>query len=228
MDTEAILSRAIEKGLITQDDELSEKDVLMLTFMPGFSTAGTVNGVSGRGVGMDVVKRSIDSLRGSVEIESEMNRGTTITLRIPLTLAIIDGLLVRVGAEHFVLPLLSVDECVEINGRDMHLAHGRRIINVREDAIPYLSLRKLFHINGGVSAIEKVVIVSIDGQRIGFVVDDVVGEHQTVIKSLGSIYRNLENISGATLLGDGSVALILDIQKLFREAERTESVFNHG
>ncbi|MEW6419551.1 MAG: chemotaxis protein CheA [Nitrospirota bacterium] len=222
MDPDAIRAKAVEKGLITPDVEMSEKEIFSLIFAPGFSTAKTVTNVSGRGVGLDVVKRAIDALRGSIDISSQKDIGTTITLKLPLTLAIIEGLLVKIGAEYFVLPLSAVEECVELTHEDVVKAHGRHLANVRGQIVPYIRLREQFKINGERPAIEQIVIVGVEGQRGGFVVDNVIGEHQTVIKNLGGMYKNTKGISGATILGDGTVALILDIPKLVESVEQKE------
>jgi two-component system chemotaxis sensor kinase CheA len=222
LDAEVVRAKAIEKGMITPDAELTEKEIYSLILAPGFSTAKTVTNVSGRGVGMDVVKRAIDNLRGSIGITSQKGIGTTITLKLPLTLAIIEGLLVQIGKEYFVLPLSVVEECVELTREDIANAHGRHIANVRGQIVPYISLREQFTINGKQPDIEQIVIVGVEGHRVGFVVDEVVGEHQTVIKTLGRVYKDIEGISGATILGDGTVALILDIQKLVHIAEKEE------
>jgi two-component system chemotaxis sensor kinase CheA len=165
-----------------------------------------------------VVKRSIEALRGSIEIHTQRGLGTTFSLKLPLTLAIIDGLLVKVGGGLFVLPLSNVEECIELTREDVENAHGSQVANVRGEIIPYISLRERFSINGGTPDIEQIVVTMIDGQRAGFVVDRVIGEHQTVIKSLGKAYKHVQGISGATILGDGSVALIIDISKLLQEA----------
>ncbi|HDH04179.1 MAG TPA: chemotaxis protein CheA [Nitrospirae bacterium] len=226
LNPEAICDKAVEKGLIEPDAELSEKDTFALILAPGFSTAGKITGVSGRGVGMDVVKRSIDALRGSIDISSERGIGTTITLKLPLTLAIIDGLLVKIGHDFFVLPLSLVEECVELTKEDVAGAHGRQIANVRGEIVPYISLREQFMINGGKPDIEQIVITEIDSHRVGFVVDHVIGEHQTVIKTLGRVYRDVEGVSGATILGDGTVALILDVPKLVQNVEKEEVIKN--
>jgi two-component system chemotaxis sensor kinase CheA len=224
LDQEAIRAKAVEKGLIVPEAELSEKEIYALILAPGFSTAKEVTSVSGRGVGMDVVKRAIDNLRGSIGISSLKGIGTTITMRLPLTLAIIEGLLVKIGEEYFVLPLSAVEECVELTRKDITNAHGRHIANVRGQAVPYIRLREQFFIQGETPEIEQIVIIGVEGQRVGFVVDNVVGEHQTVIKTLGRVYKDIEGISGATILGDGTVALILDTAKLHRCTKKEEVV----
>ncbi|MHC1744218.1 MAG: chemotaxis protein CheA [Syntrophobacteraceae bacterium] len=223
LDVEAIRAKAIERGLAAADAELSDKEVLGLLFAPGFSTAKQVTSVSGRGVGMDVVKRSIEALRGSIDIASENGRGTIITLRLPLTLAIIDGLLVKVGDTHFVVPLSIVEECVELTREDVVRTHGRHVTHVRGAIIPYVRLRDCFLINGDVPEIQQIVITESPGGKVGFVVDKVIGEHQTVIKSLGRMYRGVDAISGATILGDGTVALIVDAAKVVESAAAAEN-----
>jgi len=206
-----IRAKAVEKGILAADAVISDKDALMLIFAPGFSTAEKITNVSGRGVGMDVVKRNIDALRGRVSLESEAGRGTTVSVRIPLTLAIIDGLQVQVGDSFFIMPLASVEECVELIRKDGERA---AIINLRGQMVPYVSLRTSFDIPGTAPGIEQVVVCNSQNSRIGIVVDRVIGEHQTVIKSLGKVYRDIRGISGATIKGDGSMALILDIAAL--------------
>jgi two-component system chemotaxis sensor kinase CheA len=228
LDAGAIRAKAVEKGLIQPDTALTKSELWELILAPGFSTAKRVTGVSGRGVGMDVVKRAIDALRGTIEIVSEKDRGTTITLKLPLTLAIIDGFLTTIGAEHFIFPLSLVEECVELDRTDRGGSRGRHLAHVRGDIVPYISLREHFMLGGTPSAFEKIVIAGVDGKRVGFVVDTVVGEHQTVLKSLGRYYQNVEGISGATILGNGTVALILDIPKLVRMVERQEAQLTRG
>ncbi|GAB7027663.1 chemotaxis protein CheA [Geotalea toluenoxydans] len=219
LDKEAIRAKAIEKGLIQPTTELSEKEIFAQIFAPGFSTAKKISSVSGRGVGMDVVKRAIEALRGTIEITSKRGEGTTITVKIPLTLAIIESLLVQIGGDRFLLPLSLVDECVELTGSDIEKSHGRNLATVRDHMVPYIPLREKFRISGNAPDIQQIVITQVNGMRVGFVVDHVIGEHQTVIKSLGRAYKNVEGISGATILGDGAVALIVDIPQLIKEVE---------
>ena len=224
LDAGAIRAKAVERGLIPSDAELSEKEIFSLVLAPGFSTAKQVTSVSGRGVGMDVVKKAIDSLRGSIDISSTKGIGTTITLKLPLTLAIIEGLRVKIGIDYFIFPLSAVEECVELTAADSARASGGHLADVRGQIVPYIRLREQFAINGDRPPIEQIVIVGLDGQRIGFVVDNVIGEHQTVIKTLGRVYKDIEGVSGATILGDGTVALILDIPRLFLIVEQKESM----
>lgn len=219
LDREAIRAIAIKKGLVPPTADLTDKDISAIIFAPGLSTALTVSNISGRGVGMDVVKRSIESLRGTIEVSTMAGKGTTITMRIPLTLAIVESLLVAVGADRFVLPLALVEECVELSRADITKTHGRNIADVRGKVIPYISLRELFRMQGAVPEIQQIIITRVNGSRIGFVVDSVIGEHQTVIKPLGRLYRDVPGISGATILGNGCVALILDPPSLLEAAE---------
>lgn len=221
LDREAIRAKAVEQNLITPAAELSDKEIWSLIFAPGFSTAQKVTSVSGRGVGMDVVKQAIDALRGTIQLTSERGAGTTISIRIPLTLAIIESLLAQIGNERFVFPLSLVDECILLASEDVAKSHGRNIMQVRGHAVPYVSLRQRFDIAGTVPSTQQVVICQVGGRRIGFVVDWVIGEHQTVIKSLGRMYRQAAGVAGATVLGDGSVALILDIPMIVQHLEET-------
>jgi len=219
LDAARIRAKAIEKGLIAPDALLSDKECFSLIFAPGFSTAQTVTSVSGRGVGMDVVKRGIEALQGSVDIASQKGVGTTITLKLPLTLAIIDGLLVRIEDHHYIMPLSAIEECVELTREDVEKSHGKNLADIRGEIVPYIRLREEFALFGTAPEIEQIVTARINDRRIGFVVDEVVGEHQTVIKSLGRIYRDVDDVSGATILGDGRVALILDLPKLLNNTE---------
>ncbi|MEO5356912.1 MAG: chemotaxis protein CheA [Nitrospirae bacterium YQR-1] len=223
LDKNVLYAKAVEKGIIAPDAELSEKEIFSLIFAPGFSTAQKLTSVSGRGVGMDVVKRNIEALRGTVDIKSKLGVGTTITLKLPLTLAIIDGLLVKVADDFFVIPLSLVHECVELTKGDIAKMHGRHISNVRGAIVPYIVVREHFLINTQRPLVEQIVVTEVDDRRVGFVVDYVIGEHQTVIKTLGRVYKDVEGISGATILGDGTVALILDIPKLITVVEKIES-----
>jgi len=216
MDSAAIRAKAVDKGLIAPDAELTEAEALKLIFLPGFSTAAKVTNISGRGVGMDVVHRAIDALRGAIEIKSVHGQGTTITIRLPLTLAIIEGLQVEVAGGFYVIPLSLVEECVELHSKDVDPTRKQQIIHLRGELVPYIHLRRWFGMDGEPPAIEQIVITGVEGKRIGIVVDKVIGEHQTVIKSLGRVYRDIEGISGATIKGDGTLALILDVPRLVR------------
>jgi two-component system, chemotaxis family, sensor kinase CheA len=218
LDREAIRERAVEKGLISPDAQLSDSETYSLILLAGFSTSKQVTGISGRGVGMDVVRRSVDALRGSLEITSEPGRGTDVTLRLPLTLAIIDGLLVRVAEAHFIVPLSNVVECVELTQRDIQEAHGNHIAYVRGEIVPYIRLSEYFRMEIEQPEREQILVVETEHGRYGFAVDQVLGDHQTVIKNLGKLYRSVQVVSGATILGDGRVALILDPHRLVQNA----------
>jgi two-component system, chemotaxis family, sensor kinase CheA len=227
MKVESIKRKAIEKGIITADSKMTDKEIFQLIFMPGFSTAEKVTNVSGRGVGMDVVKKGIESLRGTVDVDSQLGKGTIITLKLPLTLAIIDGLLVKIGPENFILPLAAVKECIELTQQDVKAAHGRHVINVRGQIVPYIRLKDQFKINSEKQEIEQVVITEIGNYQIGFVVDSVIDQHQTVIKNLSKVYKNIDGISGATIMADGTVSLIIDINNLFRLVEKEDLTQYH-
>lgn len=214
IDPNVIRHKALEKGLISADAQLTEKEIFAQIFAAGFSTAETVTNISGRGVGMDVVKRSIDSLRGSIDIDSVLGKGTTITLRLPLTLAIIEGLLVKVGQESLVIPLTMVEECVETQKNAFKSSQQGFVLRVRKSLIPCISLGQWLGNNSELPDLVQVIIVKIDGEQYGLIVDDVIGQQQTVIKSLGSIYQSIKGVSGATILGDGSVAVIIDLQQV--------------
>jgi two-component system, chemotaxis family, sensor kinase CheA len=220
LDMAAIRAKAIERGLITPMDQLSEAEAFLLIFRPGFSTAKNVTSVSGRGVGMDVVKREIDSLGGTVSVESSPGRGSSIVLKIPLTLAIIEGLLVHVSDEFYVLPLSMVEACVESRASDS--SNGSKLIPYRGDLIPFIDIRDFFNVAGTAPENRQIVVINVQESRVGLVVDAVIGENQTVIKPLGRMYRDSIGLSGATILGDGRVALIVDCQKLAEAAPERE------
>ena len=232
LDVDAVRARALEQGLIDGAARLSEAEIFALILAPGFSTAREVTDVSGRGVGMDVVRRNVEALHGSIEIQSQPGQGLTVTLRLPLTLAIIDGLLVRVGDAHFVLPLANSLECVELTRQDIADAHGNHIANVRGEMIPYIRLRDYFQMETARREREQIMVVETEYGHYGFVVDEVLGDHQTVIKNLGNAYRNVQVVSGATILGNGTVALILDphrlVQSVIQAASEGRDARGHG
>ena len=222
LNPEKIREKCVENGLLLESEEIIEHDLYMKIFEPGFSTASAVTSLSGRGVGMDVVKQTIEGLRGSVDIASTPGEGARVILRIPLTLAIIDGLLVRVGDKHFVLPLAQIEEVYDLSQAKMDTRTGRRILNIRDKIVPFILLRDLFGFSGAAPENPPVIIVRSDDRRVGLVVDKVVGQHQTVIKNLSRMYESIDSLSGATILGDGSIALILDLPHLVRAAEARE------
>jgi two-component system chemotaxis sensor kinase CheA len=205
-----IRQKAIDKGLIDAAATLSEHEISNLIFEAGFSTAEKVTNLSGRGVGMDVVRRNIQSLRGSVEVDTIEGEGSTFTIRLPLTLAIIDGFLTSVGKASYVVPLDSVVECIEL----ADASEKRNYLNLRGEVLPFVRLRELFAIGGEVPKRQNVVIIQYAGKKAGLVVDTLLGEFQTVIKPLGALFKHLRGIGGSTILGTGEVALILDVPAL--------------
>jgi two-component system, chemotaxis family, sensor kinase CheA len=220
IDAEAVRARAVERGLISADAQLSDAEIHALLFQPGFSTAKVVTDISGRGVGMDVVRRNVDKLRGSIDISSKTGQGSVVTLRLPLTLAIIDGLLVMVGDAYFVLPLADTLECIELSRAEIDAANGKHLINVRGKVVPYIRLREYFNVAATPPDFEQVMLVDTDDGCCGLVFDRVLGNCQTMIKSLGRVYRHVQAVSGATILGNGTVALILDPHRLVHECIR--------
>jgi two-component system, chemotaxis family, sensor kinase CheA len=224
LDKDIIRAKAVEKGMIPPDAELTDKEIFSLIFSPGFTTSDSVTSVSGRGVGMDVVKRAVDFLGGSIAISSGKGAGTTISLNLPLTLAIIEGFLIKIAEEYFVLPLLLVEECVELTAKDSGQTRGMHLANVRGHIVPYVRLREKLKIEGIAPPVEQIVIINFNNTKVGLVADHVIGGYQTVIKNLGKFFRDIEGISGATILGDGTVALILDVPKLIEISEREEVI----
>jgi two-component system chemotaxis sensor kinase CheA len=216
LDLGRIQAKAIERGLVQEGAELSDQEIINLIFEPGFSTAEAVSDLSGRGVGMDVVRRNIDELRGSIEVETDPGRGTTIRLRLPLTLAIIDGFRVEVGCVSYVVPLEVVVECLDL---DPFLeSEQNHLINLRGEVLPFLRLREMFQLPGNNPPRERVVVIQHGELRAGIVVDRLLGEFQTVIKPLGRLFRGARGISGSTILGNGEVALILDVAQMVQLA----------
>ncbi|WP_267549339.1 chemotaxis protein CheA [Rhizobium rhizogenes] len=223
IDRQKVRAKAEANGLIQPGAQLADKELLQLIFQPGFSTAEKVTNLSGRGVGMDVVKKTIETLRGSIDIASEFGKGSDIALRIPLTLAIIDGLLVRVGNGRYVIPLTAVEECLELSVEQDLRSRGRSFISLRDDLVPFLRLRELFRTGTEPDPYQKVVVISTGSQRVGLVVDQIIGDHQTVIKSMSKLHDHVSTFSGATILGDGNVALILDVVHLIAAGQHQEA-----
>ncbi len=219
INTEKVLAKARERGLVGPDEQLSDDRINNLIFVPGFSTADTVSDLSGRGVGMDVVRRNITDLGGSVSIKSKSGIGSTITIRLPLTLAILDGQLVRVGSERYILPLVSIVETIQVSaGQISQMAGKSELFQLRDEYIPVLRLHQLFGVACASTKIEDglLVVAEANGHRVGIFVDDLLEQQQVVIKSLEANYRQMQGISGATILGDGTVALILDTPGLLQ------------
>ncbi|WP_297575401.1 chemotaxis protein CheA [uncultured Deefgea sp.] len=226
-----ILAKAVERGLVSAEAQLSEQEIYSLIFEPGFSTAEQVTNLSGRGVGMDVVKRSIDALRGHVMVDSDVGVGTVLRIRLPLTLAIIDGFLVRSSNATYVVPLESVIECIELPDElkiDGSLDH----LNLRGEILPLLRLSHFLELESSDQAIERanVVVIRANERKVGLVVDALLGEFQTVIKPLGTLFQHLKAIGGSTILGNGQVALILDVSELVQHVTLRDAEifsFNH-
>ncbi|HEV7247982.1 MAG TPA: chemotaxis protein CheA [Shinella sp.] len=220
---ERVRAKAEASGIIQPGATLTDQDLLQLIFQPGFSTAQAVTNLSGRGVGMDVVKKTVEALRGTIDIVSKPGEGSTVSLRIPLTLAIIEGLLVRVGQGCYVIPLSAVEECLELSLEDDLRSRGRSFISLRDSLVPFLRLRELFRTGTEPDQHQKVVVISTGSERVGLVVDQIIGDHQTVIKSMSKLHHDVVTFSGATILGDGSVALILDVTHLIAVGQQQEA-----
>ncbi|MCP4472821.1 MAG: chemotaxis protein CheA [Gammaproteobacteria bacterium] len=222
LDPDKLIAKAIENEVISETQQLTPAEINRLIFAPGFSTAEEVTSISGRGVGMDVVNKNIDALRGQISVESELGVGTKFIIRLPLTLAIIDGFQVQVGKSSYVIPLDLVDECIEHTNRDNQDVKGE-YVNLRGEVMPYLHLADVFSEQSDGEDVKpgnNIVVVQYAGQKTGLVVDELLGEHQTVIKPLGQIFQNLKGISGATILGSGEVAMIIDVPALVGRVTR--------
>lgn len=218
LDRQRIVARARALGMVADPELLSDPELHRLVLEPGFSTAQEITDLSGRGIGLDVVRRNVERLRGSVGIESREGTGTTITLRLPLTLAIIAGFAVGVGDETYLIPLDAVVECLELPREDCPHADGRGVLSLRGGVLPYLRLREVFGLDSAAPGREHVVVVRHDGGQVGIAVDVLYGESQTVIKPLGRLFQGLPGIAGSAILGSGRVALILDVEALLRQA----------
>ena len=225
LNKEKIYAKALERGLVQPGINPTDSEIYEMIFLPGFSTAEQVSSVSGRGVGMDVVKRDIAALSGSVSIKSKPGIGTDFILKIPLTLAIIEGMMVKIGSGMYIIPLANIVECIEFQPDEDDINKVCSHINARGELLPYINMRKWFEIDDADEEkpeSQQVVIVHDQDSKMGIVVDKVIGNHQTVIKPLGELYKNVEGLSGATILGDSSVALILDVFKLSSVIRRTQ------
>lgn len=221
IDAEKVRAKAIEKDLISSESEISNKELFDFLFLPGFSMAKVVTNLSGRGVGMDVVKRKIADLRGQVEIDSKLGLGTTVTIKLPLTLSIIDGLLVKVENTNIVIPLSSVHKVYEYEHTKIEKAVNNLILADGEQ-VPIINLRKYFKMKSIPPPLERVVTIEYGEYYMGFTVDEIIGEYQAVLKPLGSTFKEQDFFSGATILGDGTVALVLDPNKLIELFAKTE------
>jgi two-component system chemotaxis sensor kinase CheA len=216
LSTEKIKSKAIAQGLISADTQLSERELTDLIFVPGFSTASAITGVSGRGVGMDVVKRNITDIRGEVEVKSTTGKGSTFIIKLPLTLSIVDGLLVKIGAIDFVLPLSAVTKCYEVETHTLESTFNHWV-TLDGKRTAFLYLREAFNIQNEKPTYSQLINVPFNNTTVGLAVDKIVGEYQAVLKPLGKFYHDQDEFSGATILGDGTVALVLDTNKLINK-----------
>jgi two-component system chemotaxis sensor kinase CheA len=213
-----ILNKAIERGLISPTQTLTDSEVYNLIFEAGFSTADQLSNLSGRGVGMDVVRRNVEALRGTVQLDSKPGLGTTVRIRLPLTLAIIDGFLVNVARSHYVIPLDMMVECLECADQTRDLARRQGYVDLRGDVLPVVWLRDLFAIEAETPRRENIVVLRFGSEKAGLVVDELLGEAQTVIKPLSKLFACVKGISGSSILGSGDVALILDVPGLIQSA----------
>jgi two-component system chemotaxis sensor kinase CheA len=219
----AVRAKAEAQGLIAPDAVLSDQELLQLIFHPGFSTAAQITSLSGRGVGMDVVKKTVEGLRGSIAITSVEGSGTEISLHLPLTLAIVECMFVRIGAARYAIPLSAVEECLELPANEPAFGatgSGRNFLDVRGELVPYLRMRDLFVTDHPAELHPKIVVVSALGARVGLVVDQIIGNLQTVIKPLSRFHAGANVFAGATILGDGTVALIVDVGHLLASSQR--------
>ncbi|WP_370450791.1 chemotaxis protein CheA, partial [Corallococcus sp. CA047B] len=219
---ERVRERAREKGLVAAPERLRDDELLRLIFEPGFSTAAAVTELSGRGVGMDVVRRDIEALRGSVSVQSQEGKGTTLTLRLPLTLAVIQGFAMGVGDQVYVVPIEGVQECMEVPAEERD-SGASGVLSLRGQPLPYLRLRQVFSLGGGMPARENVVVLKHPDGVVGLAVDELQGEGQRVIRPLGKLFQGIPGISGSTILGDGRVGLLLDTPSLVRRAIHREA-----
>lgn len=215
IDVNAIKAKAIKRGLIHETDELTQKEIMDLVFTSGFSTRDTVSDVSGRGVGMDVVRKKIAEIRGEVTIDSQVGQGTTITLRLPLTLSIIDGLLLKVGFNKYVVPISSIEKIYSLAKEQLRDSFNRVVV-IDNTQIPYVDLRDVFKEEKQETTNIQMVLIRHENKRLGLLVDEVLGEHQTVVKPMGRYLQRHEVISGASVLGDGSIALVVDTNRIFQ------------
>ena len=220
LDRDRILAKSIASGVVKEDDDLTDKEIYNLIFAAGLSTADTVSDISGRGVGMDVVKRNIEDLRGTVDINSTPGKGSVFTIRLPLTLAIIDGFLIQSGETKYIIPLEMIQECIELSKEYREQMKGNDYINLRDSILPLLNIREYLKEEKSQSERENVVVVRYGDYKMGLQVDELYGEFQTVIKPLGEMFANVPGISGGTILGSGEIALIFDIPKLMEHKIR--------
>ncbi|WP_455755958.1 chemotaxis protein CheA [Sulfurimonas sp.] len=224
IDKVALYNKAVEAGIIKNNDKLSDSEIYRLIFEPGLSTSKSITNISGRGVGMDVVKKNIEELRGTVEVDSFLGKGTTITITLPLTLAIIDGFLVQSGSSKYIIPISSIKECIELSKEDKKQIKKDGYISLRSNILPILDVAEYFGDFEVSTTRENIVVVTYGNSQVGLKVDELYGEFQTVIKPLGDVFDNVSGISGGTILGDGEIALIFDVQKLIENKIQQKDV----
>jgi two-component system chemotaxis sensor kinase CheA len=225
LNKEKILAKAAERGLVPEGVNLADSDIFQLIFEPGFSTAEKVTDLSGRGVGMDVVKKQIQKLRGKIDIQSQPGRGTTFFLKLPLTLAIIEGLVVGVGRERFIVPIYSVQEMFRPADGQVNTVQGRgEMVMVRNTLLPVVRLEDSLHVTGSGKPSEEglMIVAETEGKRFVLLVDEFIGKQEVVIKSLGASLKNTSGVAGGAILGDGRVGLILDLEAIYRDRHRRE------
>ena len=217
IDSNVILQKAISRGIVEEGVQLDEKEILSMVFMSGFTTRDEVTGVSGRGVGMDVVRRKIAEIRGEVGIESEVGRGTIITITLPLTLSIIDGLLVKVDKNQYVIPISAIEKIYALN-RSQFKNTFNNVVELEGEQLPYINLRKSFGVETleSDSEVVQLVVIKSENRMTGLIVDSVIGEYQTVVKPLGKYLRKQEVLSGASIMGDGSLSMVIDTSRLLQ------------
>jgi two-component system chemotaxis sensor kinase CheA len=221
LDKDRILKKAIERGVVDPGKELNDQEIFSLIFAPGFSTADQITDVSGRGVGMDVVKKNIESIRGRIEVNSAKGQGTTFTLRLPLTMAITDAMLLRVGCERYLLPTVSIEQSFRPEKGAISTVTGRgEMVLLRGELLPVFRLHEMYGVADGISDVYEGLLIAIEseGKRCALMVDELLGQQQVVIKTLGSTLKNIPGVAGGAILGDGRVGLILDAAGLMQLA----------
>ena len=223
IDVVKVKSKAIEKGLVSLTDNLTDREVIELIFLPGFSTSETVSEISGRGVGMDVVKSNISAVSGMVDVESTPDAGSRVTITLPITLAIIKALIIATSGRFYALPITSVLESIMLKATDILTVERKEVIQLRDSTLPLLRLDRFFHLSGEMPAADSffVVIVGVAEKRLGIVVDDLLGQQDIVIKTLGTVFEGLKGVSGAADLGDQRTILVLDVGGIINEATKS-------
>ena len=227
IDVERVKKMASEKGILIPGADLTTREILDFIFMPGFSTKATVSEMSGRGVGMDVVKEKLSSLGGFVEVETEKGKGTAFTLTVPITLAIMKALIVRIGEERFAIPLTSLSESLLIERKDVQTIEGKEVYNLRGEMLPIVSIARMFGLGGDVTERSYAVVVGYGERRLGLFVDELIGQHEVVIKSLGGYFKGLRGFAGAAEIGRHEVILVIDVESIIEESLSRQRAMHH-